>query len=155
MISLDKAEARAMVSVADAEFIARFRDSERSLVAREDLEDPIDQNPLILDGFRRRPRYFDGRFLTGADLTRDQDYVRQRQADMARAAGSCRGKAEPENGSADRRHRREVAHQVSNPSSRHQSDACRRRGRPRPGNCRHRYASWRFTATKLIEFIGD
>ena len=37
---------------------------------------------------RRRPRYFDGRFLTGADLTRDQDYVRQRQADMARASGA-------------------------------------------------------------------
>src|SRR5262249_14512448 len=30
----------------------------------------------------------DGRFLTGADLTRDQDYVRQRQSDMARASGA-------------------------------------------------------------------
>jgi hypothetical protein len=44
--------------------------------------------PLVLDGDRQRPRYFDGRFLTGADLTRDQDYVRQRQADLARASGT-------------------------------------------------------------------
>jgi hypothetical protein len=42
---------------------------------------------IILDGFRSRPHYFDGRLLTGKDLTRDQDYARQRQSDMARAAG--------------------------------------------------------------------
>ena len=60
----------------------------RDLFAREDCEDQVGAGPLILDGLRRRPRYFDGRFLTGADLTRDQDYVRQRQADMARAGGT-------------------------------------------------------------------
>ena len=49
---------------------------------------PARRRPLILDGLRRRPHYFDGRFLTGSDLTRDQDYVRQRQADMARASGA-------------------------------------------------------------------
>jgi hypothetical protein len=58
------------------------------MFAREDLEDQLGTGPLILDGMRRRPHYFDGRFLTGADLTRDQDYVRQRQADMARSAGT-------------------------------------------------------------------
>ena len=58
------------------------------MFAREDLEDQLGVGPLILDGLRRRPRYFDGRFLTGADLTRDQDYVRQRQADMARASSA-------------------------------------------------------------------
>ena len=58
------------------------------MFAREDLEDQLGVGPLILDGLRRRPHYFDGRFLTGADLTRDQDYVRQRQADMARASGA-------------------------------------------------------------------
>jgi hypothetical protein len=42
---------------------------------------------VVLDSFRTRPRYFDGRFLTGADLMRDQDYIRQRQSDLARASG--------------------------------------------------------------------
>lgn len=87
MISLDKAEARERVRVGDAEFIAKLRETDRSVQVREEVEDQFEQSPLILDGYRRRPRYFDGRFLTGADLTRDQDYVRQRQADMARAAG--------------------------------------------------------------------
>ena len=88
MIALDKAEARQLIRMADAEFLDQLRDTDRSVLARDDVEDPVKQTPLILDGFRRRPRYFDGRFLTGADLTRDQDYVRQRQADMARASGA-------------------------------------------------------------------
>ena len=87
MTLLNKAEARELVSIADAELIAQLKISDRSVLSRDEIEDPLVQNPLVLDGFRRRPRYFDGRFLTGADLTRDQDYVRQRQADMARAAG--------------------------------------------------------------------
>ena len=88
MISLDKAEQRARIRVADAMSIAQLIASDRSVLAREDVEDQVEQGPLILDGLRRRPRYFDGKFLTGADLTRDQDYVRQRQADMARAGGA-------------------------------------------------------------------
>lgn len=88
MISLDKAELRTFISVADADDLSRLLSSDRSVLAREDVEDQFSQGPLVLDGLRRRPRYFDGRFLTGADLTRDQDYVRQRQADMARAGGS-------------------------------------------------------------------
>lgn len=88
MISLDKAEARAMIRVAGAQNIAQLVASDRSVLLRDDVEDQIEQGPLILDGLRRRPRYFDGRFLTGADLTRDQDYVRQRQADMTRAGGA-------------------------------------------------------------------
>lgn len=88
MISLDKAEARELIRVADAEHIARLAAADLPALAREDVEDQIEQGPVILDGLRRRPRYFDGRFLTGADLTRDQDYVRQRQADMARAGGA-------------------------------------------------------------------
>lgn len=87
MISLDKAEARERVKIADVEFIAKLRETDRSVQVREEVEDQFEQSPLILDGFRRRPSYFDGKFLTGADLTRDQDYVRQRQADMARASG--------------------------------------------------------------------
>ena len=88
MISLDKAEARELVSIADADLIAQLKLSDPAVVSRDAVEDPFVQSALILDGFRTRPRYFDGRFLTGADLTRDQDYVRQRQADMARAAGA-------------------------------------------------------------------
>ena len=88
MISLDKAEARELIRVADAEHISRLAAAGLPALAREDVEDQIEQGPVILDGLRRRPRYFDGRFLTGADLTRDQDYVRQRQADMARAGGA-------------------------------------------------------------------
>src|SRR6478735_6234161 len=88
MISLDKAEERALIRVTDAQNIASLIASESSVLPREGVEDPIGHGPLILDGLRRRPRYFDGRFLTGADLTRDQDYVRQRQADIARAGGS-------------------------------------------------------------------
>lgn len=42
---------------------------------------------LVLDGRRSRPRYFDGRFLAARDLTTDQLYSRQRQLDLARAAG--------------------------------------------------------------------
>jgi hypothetical protein len=88
MISLDKAEARELIRVAEAEHISRLAAAGLPALAREDVEDQIEQGPVILDGLRRRPRYFDGRFLTGADLTRDQDYVRQRQADMARAGGA-------------------------------------------------------------------
>jgi hypothetical protein len=89
MNQLAKPHARTPIDVADAAEIARLAGKPgRDMFAREDLEDQLGSGPLILDGLRGRPHYFDGRFLTGADLTRDQDYVRQRQADMARAAGS-------------------------------------------------------------------
>jgi hypothetical protein len=79
---LDKAEERAVIGIADAQGAADGQ------FTRAQIEDRFVQDPVVLDGLRRRPRYFDGRFLTGADLTRDQDYVRQRQADMARAGGA-------------------------------------------------------------------
>src|SRR5579871_3104370 len=87
MLFLDKAENRALVNLADAQAIAQLAASGTLAIAREGVDDTVQQGPILLDGLRRRPRYFDGRFLTGADLTRDQDYVRQRQADMARAGG--------------------------------------------------------------------
>src|SRR5512138_1677488 len=43
---------------------------------------------LVTDDRRRRPRYFDGRFLAARDLTREQQYFLSRQADLARASGS-------------------------------------------------------------------
>jgi hypothetical protein len=42
---------------------------------------------IIVNPARRRPRYFDGRFLAAHDLTREQDYFLERQADLARATG--------------------------------------------------------------------
>ncbi|TGX53698.1 hypothetical protein E5A73_12845 [Sphingomonas gei] len=86
MTELAKASGRSIIEVADSAEAARLAGS--GTVSRDSLEDDLSGGPLILDGLRRRPRYFDGRFLTGADLTRDQDYVRQRQADMARASGA-------------------------------------------------------------------
>ena len=86
MTELAKASGRTIIEVADSAEAARLAGT--GPVSRDSLEDDLSGGPLILDGLRRRPRYFDGRFLTGADLTRDQDYVRQRQADMARASGA-------------------------------------------------------------------
>src|SRR5688572_7816986 len=90
MTTLEFADARLNLDVVDSEELARLLDgrSGGEVVLRGAMEDMFGSGTLILDGLRRRPRYFDGRFLTGADLTRDQDYVRQRQADIARAGGS-------------------------------------------------------------------
>lgn len=45
------------------------------------------RNLLVDESHRRRPRYFDGRFLAARDLTRDQAYFLARQAAYARALG--------------------------------------------------------------------
>jgi hypothetical protein len=42
----------------------------------------------IVDERRRRPLYFDGRFLAARDLTRDQTYFLSRQADIGLVAGA-------------------------------------------------------------------
>lgn len=42
---------------------------------------------LVTDDRRRRPLYFDGRFLAARDLTRDQTYFLTRQADLGRIRG--------------------------------------------------------------------
>ncbi|SFI42713.1 hypothetical protein [Albimonas pacifica] len=89
MADLTKAGARTLIEAAEAREIARLaRPDDPDLMERGALEDALGEGALLLDGLRRRPRWFDGRFLTGADLTRDQDYVRQRQADLARASGT-------------------------------------------------------------------
>jgi hypothetical protein len=41
----------------------------------------------MIDDRRRRPLYFDGRFLAAGDLTREQNYFLTRQADLGRAGG--------------------------------------------------------------------
>jgi hypothetical protein len=52
------------------------------------LQAQLDAGALIVDSGRRRPFYFDGRFLTADDLTADQNYIRARQSDLAQALGN-------------------------------------------------------------------
>jgi hypothetical protein len=89
MILLNVATARTAIDVAEASLIAsRVAAGDPNALSIQGMQSLLGSSALVLDGLRQRPRYFDGRFLTGADLTRDQDYVRQRQADMARASGT-------------------------------------------------------------------
>ena len=86
---LSAASARTAIDVAEASEIARMaRQGDPNVLSTDALHRLLGNSALVLDGLRRRPRYFDGKFLTGADLTRDQDYIRQRQADLARATGT-------------------------------------------------------------------
>jgi hypothetical protein len=52
------------------------------------LQAQLAAGALIVDSGRRRPFYFDGRFLTADDLTADQNYIRSRQSDLAQAIGA-------------------------------------------------------------------
>jgi hypothetical protein len=89
MRDLTRGGARTIIEAAEAREIARLaRPDDPDLIERGEIESALGDSSLVLDGLRRRPRWFDGRFLTGADLTRDQDYTRQRQSDVARASGT-------------------------------------------------------------------
>jgi hypothetical protein len=59
-----------------------------STSAQNALQAALDSGAIIVDGGRRRPFYFDGRFLTASDLIADQNYIRARQSDLAQAIGS-------------------------------------------------------------------
>jgi hypothetical protein len=86
---MNASSARTPIDVAEAAEIARMvRTGDPNVLSTDALQRLLGESALVLDGLRRRPRYFDGKFLTGADLTRDQDYIRQRQADLARATGT-------------------------------------------------------------------
>jgi hypothetical protein len=52
-----------------------------------DFKDTRDSASVILDTRRTRPRFFDGKFLTAADLTQEQSYLLTRQADLGRTLG--------------------------------------------------------------------
>jgi len=85
----NRSSGRTAIDVSEVrEITDRVKRSDPNAVARADLQAMLDASALVLDGLRRRPNYFEGRFLTGADLTRDQNYIRQRQNDLARAYGS-------------------------------------------------------------------
>lgn len=51
------------------------------------LQAQLNAGAIVVDSGRRRPFYFDGRFLTADDLTADQNYIRSRQSDLAQAIG--------------------------------------------------------------------
>lgn len=55
---------------------------------RELLERGVRNGTVVIDQRRRRPLYFDGRFLAARDLTREQTYFLSRQADLGRAVGA-------------------------------------------------------------------
>jgi hypothetical protein len=62
--------------------------SRRERIDPDQIESLQRRNLLIADGRRQRPRWFNGRFLTAEDLTREQNYILARQADLGRAAGA-------------------------------------------------------------------
>ena len=57
-------------------------------LAVSDREHLINQEVLVGDPRRWRPRWFDGRFLAASDLQAEQNYFLIRQADVGRAGGS-------------------------------------------------------------------
>lgn len=68
--------------------LQRIESVVRSTAEQRQLEGAISAGAIVVDSARRRPFYFDGRFLTAADLSADQDYIRARQADLAQAIGT-------------------------------------------------------------------
>jgi len=60
----------------------------RQPLTKEDLERMQRSGQLVVDSRRRRPRYFDGRFLVADDLVREQSYFLAREADLAKAVGA-------------------------------------------------------------------
>lgn len=71
-----------------ADITQRHEFTVRSAEEQQALEASIVAGTIIVDSGRRRPFYFDGRFLTAADLSADQDYIRARQSDLAQAMGA-------------------------------------------------------------------
>lgn len=61
---------------------------EREPVDADELALLKDRGTVVLDEQRRRPRYFDGRFLAARDLTREQGYFLSRQAALGQVLGS-------------------------------------------------------------------
>jgi hypothetical protein len=66
----------------------RERIAARNESDQAQLQQLVQSNTLVADDRRRRPLYFDGRFLDAAALTREQDYFLTRQSDLGRAGGS-------------------------------------------------------------------
>lgn len=59
----------------------------RLRIVRDDADRLTQAGVLVVDDRRRRPQWFDGRFLAARDLTHEQSYFLTRQADLGRAGG--------------------------------------------------------------------
>jgi len=57
------------------------------LPKRLDLSSTDSRAAVVADSRRTRPLFFDGKFLTAADLNREQGYLLTRQADLSRSLG--------------------------------------------------------------------
>lgn len=68
-------------------FPGRLSVEAASAEAKAALAQQLAEGEIVITPGRTRPLYFDGRFLTAADLTADQEYVRNRLADLGRALG--------------------------------------------------------------------
>lgn len=60
----------------------------REWIDKNEIRTLTDAGVIITDERRRRPLYFDGRFLAARDLTQDQNYFLTRQADLGQAGGA-------------------------------------------------------------------
>jgi hypothetical protein len=58
------------------------------LTESDNVKRMLDAGTLVLDARRVRALFFNGRFLSALDLTRERDYVLQRQSDLMRAGGT-------------------------------------------------------------------
>ncbi|HVG21690.1 MAG TPA: hypothetical protein VNI02_21830 [Blastocatellia bacterium] len=72
----------------DEQELEEGRLAARERLTRQEFDDLQRTGTVIIDDRRRRPLYFDGRFLAAHDLTREQNYFLTRQADLGRAGGS-------------------------------------------------------------------
>ncbi len=63
------------------------RGAARELIGLEEFNEQMSKGTLVTDDRRRRPLWFDGRFLDAAALNSEQNYILGRQADIARVAG--------------------------------------------------------------------
>lgn len=63
------------------------RGAARELIGLEEFNEQFAKGTLFTDDRRRRPLWFDGRFLDAAALNSEQNYILGRQADIARVAG--------------------------------------------------------------------
>ena len=61
--------------------------SGRLVLSQKEIDAFQPSGSLVVDDRRRRPLYFDGRFLAARDLVREQAYFLARQGDIARSAG--------------------------------------------------------------------
>ena len=59
----------------------------REVITESDAQALQDQGVLAMDPERALPLWFDGRYLTAADLNREQNYFLSRQTSIGKAIG--------------------------------------------------------------------